>query len=202
MKNQLFVFAFILLLAVFGYRGWQTYGPSLLNATPQVQSQATPAIVSKFSLTDHRGKPVTEKTYAGRYSLVFFGYTYCPDVCPTILQDMTTTLELLGDDAKRIAPLFISVDPERDTVELLKEYMSNFHPSIVGLTGTSAAITAVGQSFKVYFAKEVPEGAAANEYLYSHSARIYMMGPAGEYVTSFQFGTAPEEIARKIQDFI
>ena len=106
-----------------------------------------------FTLTDQDGKKVSEKDFLGKYMLVFFGYTYCPDICPTELQVMTAALDSMGPEAEKIQPVFVSVDPERDTPEVLKSYVENFGPRLVGLTGTPEEIAAVAKAYRVYYAK-------------------------------------------------
>jgi len=132
-----------------------------------------------FKLVDQRGKTVTDKDYLGKPTLVFFGFTFCPDVCPTTLYELTTQLKDLGSAADRLNILFITVDPERDTPEQLALYLSSFDPRITGLSGTSAEIASVMQEYRA-FAKKVPlEGGG---YTMDHSASIYMMNAKGQFV--------------------
>uniref|UniRef100_UPI0030EB57F7 SCO family protein n=1 Tax=Sulfitobacter litoralis TaxID=335975 RepID=UPI0030EB57F7 len=107
-------------------------------------------IRSEFSLVDHHGQAVTQEDFAGRWQLVFFGFTHCPDICPTSLAYMDNVLELLGPDADQVAPLFVTVDPERDTPAVLKDYVANFHPQLIGLTGSQDQIAKATDAFKVY----------------------------------------------------
>ena len=154
-----------------------------------------------FSLVDHHGNEVTEKTYAGKYLLVYFGYTYCPDVCPTELLVLGQTLDLLGDKAARIQALFITVDPERDTPEKLAEYLPDFHPDLIGLTGTAAEVKNVARAYRGYFRKSSGE-ATEGAYLVAHTSLVYFMDPAGEYVSHFVFGQGAETVARGIEKFL
>ncbi len=151
-----------------------------------------------FSLTDHDGKSVTDKDFRGRFMLIYFGYTYCPDICPTNLQVMGTALSALGAKdpkaAARATPVFITIDPERDTSELLKEYVANFHPDMVGLRGNAAQTKAMADAYRLHFLKVVPEGSAPEDYLMSHSSITFLMGPAGELVTLFPHDTSPEKM--------
>lgn len=160
-----------------------------------------PAIGGPFSLVNQFGQPVTEKTFAGRHMLVYFGYTYCPDVCPTELQVMHQALDALGDRANGIDPVFITVDPERDTVALMKDYASHFHPRLQALTGTPDQVKAAARAYGVYFARARDTG-ATTEYLMDHSSLVFLIGPDGGYVTHFRTGTRPEEMARQIRRFL
>ena len=153
---------------------------------------------SEFSLVDHTGRDVTESDYSDRWQLVFFGFTYCPDICPTTLDFVGTTLDLLGPEVEKVAPLFVSVDPERDTVEIMAEYVAAFHPRIIGLTGSPEQISAVAEEFKVYYAKLEDEG-APDGYLMAHSGYIYLMRPDGEFEAVFREGDQePERFAKEI----
>ena len=166
-----------------------------------------------FTLTDHHGNAVTEASYPGKYLLVFFGYTYCPDVCPTELLVLGQTLDFLGEDAARIQALFISVDPDRDTPEALGSFISNFHPRMIALTGPKEQIVPVADDFGVtYFKVFTPpsigesgdsdddtDQTANDDYLISHSAAAYLMGTDGKFITIFPFGMPPEIIASGIR---
>jgi protein SCO1/2 len=152
-----------------------------------------------FTLVDHDGKTRGDRDFTGQHLLIFFGYTYCPDVCPTALSDMVIALDELGADAARVRPLFITVDPARDTPERLKSYVANFHPRLVGLTGSEQAVTAVAKAYRVYFAKSSTE-AAPDEYLMDHTSIIYLMGPDGRYLTHFTYGVSGESMAARIRD--
>lgn len=198
--NVLLIILGVLLLG--GYAAWNNFTLSNERAAMQVRSVKTVTFPGKFALVDHNNTKVSEKTYYGRYSLVFFGYTFCPDVCPTVLQDISTVQELLGSDAEKIAPLFISVDPERDTPAVLNDYMSNFHPSIMGLSGTPEAVKAAAKSFHVYYSKELPEGSDEDDYLMSHSGRIYLMDKQSMYLHSFEYGDTPEAMAKKLTEIL
>ena len=155
-------------------------------------------IRSDFSLVDHTGRDVTESDYSDRWQLVFFGFTYCPDICPTTLDYVGTTLDLLGPDADSVAPLFVSVDPDRDTAEIMAEYVAAFHPRIIGLTGNPEQISAVTEEFKVYYAKLEDEW-APDGYLMAHSGYIYLMRPNGQFEAVFrESDQEPERFAKEI----
>ena len=150
-----------------------------------------------FTLTDTDGKPVTDKTYAGRFMLIYFGYTFCPDVCPTELQVMAGALDLLGPAADRVVPLFVTFDPERDTVQTLSEYVKLFHPRLIGLTGTDAQIAAAARAYRVYYAKTTSKDSSS--YLMDHSSFIYLMGPDGSLRALFRQGVTPKDLADGIR---
>jgi cytochrome oxidase Cu insertion factor (SCO1/SenC/PrrC family) len=158
-------------------------------------------IVGRFELTDDEGQAVTEATYAGSYMLVYFGYTFCPDICPTELTKLTNALEQFEakspERAEKVVPIFISVDPERDTQAVLKDYTDYFHPRLVALSGTPAQLRKAAAAFKVYFAKVYADERArqTNEYLIDHSSQIYLMGPDARYLTHFTAANSAEDIA-------
>jgi cytochrome oxidase Cu insertion factor (SCO1/SenC/PrrC family) len=158
------------------------------------------AIGGPFSLVDHNGKAVTEKDYAGNYKLVFFGFTSCPDVCPAGLEKMSAALKTLGPKAEEIQPLFITIDPERDTPEVMKEYVAMFHPRLTGLTGSVEQVDAVLAAYKVYAAKA--EGGDPENYLMNHSAYTFLMGPDGQPLTMFGAEDAPGAMAKEILQFL
>jgi protein SCO1/2 len=184
--------AAVLALAVAGGAAW-------LVLPPTVSSMAggEAMVGGPFKLTDQHGAAVTEQDFAGRYMLIYFGYTYCPDICPLSLANMTQALDLLPpDQAEQVVPILITVDPERDTVEQLAAYAPLFHPRLVALTGSPEAIKAAARAYRVYYARV---GAAdSNDYLMDHSTFIYLMGPDGGYVRHFAHNAAPEEIAAGI----
>jgi protein SCO1/2 len=165
------------------------------------QGFGTALIRSEFSLVDHTGKPVTNRDYEGKWQLVFFGYTYCPDICPTTLNDVALVLEDLGDEADQLQPLFITVDPERDTPEVMAEYVGSFDPRIVGLTGSPEQIKQAAQAFRAYYAK-VEQDSAQGGYTMDHSAFIYLMSPEGAYATHFSPSEEPGAIAEAIRAYL
>ena len=156
-----------------------------------------------FTLTDDTGKAVTERDFRGKFMLLTFGYTYCPDVCPTTLTTMSTALDLLGEAATAVTPVFISIDPARDTPEHLREYVGFFHPRLRGLTGTPEQVAAAAKAFRIYFAKAKPEpGADADDYLMDHSALIYLIGPDGTYLAHFSHSVEAKEMALRTIEFL
>ena len=176
----------VLLLGVFM---WRTAAPERLPG-PTYTGEAD--IRSEFSLVDHTGRPVTQADYADRWHLVFFGFTHCPDVCPTTLAYMGTVLDLLGEDADRVAPLFITVDPARDTAPVMAEYVRSFHPRLIGLTGTEEDVAAAMEAFKSYTGR-VEDEAAPDGYSMAHAGHIYLMTPEGRFVDIYKERDLPPE---------
>ena len=154
-----------------------------------------------FVLTGTNGKRVTEQDFRGKYMLVFFGYTSCPDICPTTLQLMGGVLEKLGPKADRITPIFISVDPERDTPDKLQAYVKSFDPRIVGVTGTPDEIAAAAKAYRVYYAK-VPNKDKPDDYAIDHSSIIYVMDAKGQFVTHFASTSSIDEMADKLDKLL
>lgn len=158
--------------------------------------QGFASVGGPISLVDQTGKPVTEKDFAGKYALVFFGFTTCPDVCPTELAAMASALDQLGPKADRVVPIFITVDPERDTPPTVKDYVQLFSPRLVGLTGTPEQIAKAAKAFRVYYQKVEPEGSST--YLMDHSAFTYLMDPDWQIVDILPPQTSGEDMARLI----
>jgi cytochrome oxidase Cu insertion factor (SCO1/SenC/PrrC family) len=154
-----------------------------------------------FTLTDQNGKQVTDKDFRGRYMLVFFGFTACPDICPAGLQLITATLGKLGAKADKIAPVFVSVDPERDTPEKLAAYVKNFDSRFVGLSGTPEQVANVAKAYRVFYEKTANEAEPA-AYGMNHTSIIYLMGPDGEYVTHFTPTTDVDAMAEKLNKLL
>jgi len=161
------------------------------------QGQGIPQIGGVFTLTDQHGIKRSTSEFHGTYQLIYFGYSFCPDICPLGLQNMSGALTALGRDIEAVQPLFVTIDPERDTVENLKIYASNFHPKFTMLTGTPQEIAPVLKSYKVYAAKAKPDGTMA-DYLIDHSTMIYLMGRKGQFLKSFPHTASPEELAKAI----
>jgi len=155
-----------------------------------------------FSLTDHNGRAVTDKSFHGKLMLVMFGYTYCPDVCPTQLSTVSDAIDALGEAAENVTPVFISIDPERDTVEHLKEYVSYFHPSLIAMTGSVEQIKSVAKAYRVYYAKSGENKDDPEDYLMDHSAITYLIGRNGEFLTHFSHGTDAETLAKRIREYL
>lgn len=153
-----------------------------------------------FALVDHNGRPRSEHDFRGKLMLIYFGFTYCPDICPTDLQNIGLALDQLGAAGESVQPLFITVDPERDTPEHLKDYVPLFHPRLIGLTGDPAAIRAAADAYKVYYARVPNE--RGDDYTVDHSSFIYLMGADGQYLGFFPPGTSPERIAETLKRYV
>jgi protein SCO1/2 len=160
---------------------------------------AAAAVGGPFQLEDQYGKPVTDADMKGKPFLVFFGFTHCPDICPTTLFDMSQMMKALGPDADRTGVLFITVDPERDTVPVLKDYLSNFDPHLRGLTGDRAALDAAIKEYRVY-AKKVP--LENGDYTMDHTAVIYLMDKDGHFVAPFNMSRTPEAEAADLRRYM
>jgi protein SCO1/2 len=196
MPRRWIVLAGALVLAVAGLVGVAAFMTD--GSADGGRGSGTAAIGGPFRLTDQNGNRVTNETFAGRNMLIYFGYTYCPDICPLSLQNMVAALdELSPAEAERVAPIFITVDPERDTVEQLASYVPLFDDRLIGLTGTDAEIKAAARAYRVYFAKAEVEGSA--DYLMDHSSFIYLMGPDGTYRAHFGHDATPQEIAARLR---
>jgi protein SCO1/2 len=163
--------------------------------------QGVVQIGGPFALTDSDGQTVTDRSFRGKWMLVYFGYTYCPDVCPTTLNEIAEVLARLGDGAKAITPVFITVDPERDTTAVLRAFVKAFDPRIVGLTGSPAAIAAAAKAYKVYYEKS-KTGNGPQDYLVDHTALIYLMRPDGRFETYFSPDATADDIVRGLRRLI
>lgn len=158
------------------------------------------SIGGPFTLTDQDGRIVTEQDFRGKYLLVYFGFTFCPDVCPTSLQRNADALDLLGERARDIVPVLITVDPARDTPEKLKDYVHLFRPGLVGLTGTPEQVAAVSKAYRVYYAKVDPAKTGGDDrmYMMDHSSLTYLMGPDGRFLQFFRHDLSSEEMAIRL----
>jgi len=161
---------------------------------PKVATSGTAAIGGPFTLVSTNDGNVTDQTYRGKWLLIFIGYTFCPDACPTALNNISVALEKLGADADKLQPLFVTVDPQRDTREVLAEYLKSFDSRIIGLTGPQDQIDRVVKEYRVYVASQKSDTGDDN-YLVSHSAYIYLMDPQGKFVNVIQGSKDGEEIA-------
>lgn len=164
-----------------------------------------------FTLTDQNGAPVTDTQFRGKLMLVYFGFTHCPDICPVSATSLSKTMELLGDKADGVVPVFISVDPKRDTPAVLKSYFANFDKRFVALTGTEEQVKQAADAYKAYYSHaEAPEGeedhsqhAAARKddnYMVDHSGYIYLMSKDGKYIRHFSYDASAEELAKAVQE--
>jgi protein SCO1 len=176
----------------------------ILNAPQRgqpIESSGAALIGGPFALVDEDGKPVTDQDFRGRYMLVFFGFTHCPDICPAELQVMAQALDQLGDKAAEVVPIFITLDPERDTPAAMKAYVESFGPNFIGLTGSPEAIAAAAKAYRVSYAK-VENKASPGDYSVDHSALAYLMDRDGHYLSHFSYGMSPDEMAEKLGRFL
>jgi len=166
---------------------------------PSPIGQAVAAVGGPFHLEDQNGKPVSDADMKGKPFLVFFGFTHCPDICPTTLFEISQVMKALGPDADRTGALFITVDPERDTPAVLKDYLSNFDPHLRGLTGNRPSIDAAIKAYRVY-AKKIP--LENGDYTMDHTAVVYLMDKDGNFVAPFSVGRTPEAEAADLRRYL
>ena len=171
---------------------WLMLGAS--NGIPKAN-----AIGGPFQLTDQSGQTVTEKSLQGRPTLIFFGFTHCPDVCPTSLFEISEVLRSMGNDADRVNAYFISVDPERDNIQAMKDYLSSFDPHMKGLTGDPAAVAKITSEYRVY-ARKVP--LRDGDYTMDHTALVYLMDRDGKFAAPFNLKRTPQEAAADLKRYL
>ncbi len=164
---------------------WPTKGPI---------GSGTALIGGPFTMINQKGETVTEQNFKGHYTIYFFGFTFCPDVCPTELQVLSAALKELGPDADKIIPVFVSVDPERDTPKIIGEYVSSFDPRLVGLTGSPEQVAKMAKAFHIFYQK-VPNPKDSKDYEMDHSSIIYLMGPDGTFIKHFPYSTDAKALA-------
>ena len=169
--------------------GLATLAYGALVMLPKLNTQAEEgAFRPVFSLPDGEGVFRTTDEFAGKFQLVFFGFTNCPDVCPTTLSEVTQVMDGLGDDVAKVQPIFISIDPERDRRLGIDAFTQAFHPAILGLAGDAEATKAAAASFKIFFGQEdAPD--TSDGYTMSHSSALYLVGPNGDWLRQFEYGT-------------
>ncbi len=163
-------------------------------------SSGLPQIGGPFSLVDQHGRTTTEKDFRGEFMLIYFGYTYSRNISPTSLETMTEAIKGLGAAGARVRPIFVTIDPQRDTVEQMQMYAKFFHPRLVALTGSKDQVAAAATAFRIDFARIEEE--EASDYLMDHSSVIYLMGPDGRYLTRFTHDTGPQAITSSIRRFL
>ena len=189
-RPLIIVAAFAVSLAIgLGLTLWLLGGPRSVTAS---------AIGGPFQLVDQSGQPVTDKNLKGKPTIMFFGFTHCPDVCPTALFEMSEILRAMGNDAKRVNAFFVSVDPERDTPPIMKDYLSSFDPNLKGLTGGPEATAEIISGYRVY-AKKVP--LKDGDYTMDHTALIYLLDRDGRFVAPFNIKRRPEEAAADLKRY-
>jgi protein SCO1 len=154
-----------------------------------------------FTLRTPDGTTVTDQTYRGKWLLVYFGYTFCPNTCPTTLMDIASVLTRLDGEADALQPLFITVDPQRDTPDVLRQYTQSFDPRIIGLTGDTQQIAAVAQAYGAYYTTR-KIGPGADDYLVDHSSYVYLMDPHGHFAHGFEADTPPDRMAEEVRELM
>ncbi|MGR3462930.1 MAG: SCO family protein [Roseovarius sp.] len=160
-----------------------------------------PAFVADFELTDHTGKTRTEEDFAGQWMLVFFGFTNCPDVCPTTLSEVAAVMDGLDEDAAKVQPLFISIDPERDTPEAMAEFVPLFDAGIIGLTGTPEQIAETAETFPIFY-ERLEDASAPDGYTMSHTSHLFLFNPEAGFAESWPYGTPAEEILADLKESV
>ncbi len=172
----------------------------VVNASP-APAASTVTIGGPFTLSAPDGKTVTDRTFRGKWLLVYFGYTFCPNSCPTMLLEIATALKKLGADAAKVQPLFITIDPQRDTPGVMQQYTQSFDPRIIGLIGTPEEIAAVAHEYGAYYVRQ-RTGPGGNDYVMDHSTYLYVMNPEGKYVRAFDSGTSGDRIADELRKLL
>ena len=174
--------------------------PAAAQTAHDLLAGETRGINPRYLLQDPNGRSVTNEDFRGRFQLIAFGYTYCPDVCPTTLVEMAAILKQLGEEAERVQPIFITVDPERDTGKVLQTYTEFFDPRILGLTGSPALVRRAADNFRIRYAKVREPG--AENYAVDHSAGMILLGPDGGFIKKFAFATPVDDIVRELGEIL
>jgi protein SCO1/2 len=192
--RYLFIPAVALLITMLIYN-W--ISRNFIDKPAQTKSTGEALIGGPFKLINQDGKEVSDADFRGKLMLVYFGFTHCPSVCPTDMATISEAMKSLGDDAAKVQPIFISIDPERDNPEQVKTFLANFYPGFQGLTGTTEQIAAVANAYRIYYKKA--ESKDLNEYLMDHSSFTYLMGKDGKYITHFRSDQTAEEIVAGVK---
>jgi len=198
MNRKLHIAIVALVAVVFAFGAWL----NLRHDDPPENAAVGGMVVNvdiggPFELTDHTGAQFTRDDLAGDYALIYFGYTFCPDVCPTELGLMAEAIDLLEGDGERVRPVMITIDPERDTPDVLSEYVPLFHERLVGLTGTEQEVRDVATKYRVFYRRF--EDPSYTYYLMDHTSFVYLLSPTGEIASMFRYQTPPEEMAATIR---
>lgn len=171
--------------------------PASEEVTPWFGTDITGAdFAAGFDLVDHNGQPRQLSDFNGKVVAIFFGFTHCPDICPTTMADLASAMKLMGPNSDEVQVLFITVDPERDTPDVLKDYVPHFDPRFIGLTGTAEQIATTAENFKIFYSKQEVEG--SNDYSMDHSAGTYVFDKQGKVRLYLRYGQAPAEIAHDL----
>nr|WP_247716949.1 SCO family protein [Gymnodinialimonas ceratoperidinii] len=178
---------------------WLMLWPDLRD--DRAQTASGPAFYADFELTDHRGMVQQDEYFEGRWMLVFFGFINCPDICPTTLSEVAYVMENLGDDAADVQPIFITIDPARDTTTALSEFVPPFDANIIGLTGTPDQIAATSETFPIFF-ERIEEAAAPDGYTMGHTSNLFLFDPEAGFAISWPYGTPADEILADLQNIM
>jgi protein SCO1/2 len=171
--------------------------------TPKVETTGTALIGGPFTLVDQNGKTVTDRDFRGKYMLIFFGFTHCPDICPAELQVMSAALDALGPKADDVVPIFVTLDPGRDTPEAVGAYVKNFGKTFVGLTGSPTAIANAANAYRVAYQKfEYKDKDGNYGYSIDHSALVYLMDKDGKYLVHFAYGTPATKMTETMRRYL
>jgi cytochrome oxidase Cu insertion factor (SCO1/SenC/PrrC family) len=203
MRQQRLLIAFIVLALIVIGIGAYFYSRGAASPPPTPGTKTGQALIGgPFALVDQQGKRVTDQDFRGRYMLVYFGYTHCPDQCPLDLDTMSQALDRMPADlAARVQPIFITVDPKRDTQAVLRDYAGHFHPRLEALTGNDDEVAAAVKAYRVYVHLGEPQG-NGGDYPVDHSAFTFLMGPDGGYVAHFSPGTTPDDMAKRLATLV
>ncbi|XP_063786514.1 protein SCO2 homolog, mitochondrial isoform X2 [Pseudophryne corroboree] len=184
-------------VGVWSYLRWEKQEKKKLERIQQLRILAVGQ--GDFNLSDHKGQPCSKKDFKGSWVLMYFGFTHCPDICPDELEKLSSAVSLLDKDPALppILPIFITVDPERDSVEALAKYVSEFHPRLKGLTGTSEQVKAVAQAYRVYFSAGPRD--EDNDYIIDHTVHIYLLNPDGLFTDYYNRSKNEQEIAESVK---
>ncbi len=191
------LFGLIVLVAALGLALF-TFLTASRDGPVAQQTEAIP-IGGPFEMVDHTGQNVTDETYRGKFMLIYFGFTYCPDICPTELQVVSSALNGLSEaELNALQPLFVTVDPERDTVDEMAGYVRHFHERLVGLTGSLEQVSSMAEAYRVWFKKTADEDSTAG-YTMEHTNIVYLMGPDGKYLDHFTYATKSDQMAERLR---
>lgn len=193
--SAILLVAALVLAGLSGWLLWRTAN----NAPLGPGAEQSVSLGGPFALIDQNGRPKTDRDFHGRWTLLYFGYTYCPDVCPTTLAMIEKALAKMGPPAQAVTPVFVSVDPERDTPSVLKAYLKSFGPQFVGLTGSPAQVAQVAKAYRVYYAKQTLPGGT---YAVEHSSVIYLLDPKGRLVKVYDDQTQSADLAKDLNAVI
>lgn len=201
MKKVWFLLMLTFLALVAGYVLYADYKADQIAKVSEKVSSGQATIDGQFQLIDHKGILRTQKDFHGKFMMVYFGYRYCPDICPTALTTITETLNALGPKVAHVQPIFITIDPERDTVPELADFISNFHPSFLAMTGNAEQIESARKAYKV-FAQKAEKVEGTDNYVMDHSSIIYVMDRQGNLVAHFNHSTPSENIVTALRRYL